>query len=213
MTHILLTDDHAAVRKGVRDTLHEIPGVQVRWEAGTIQEALAVLEKERVDLMVLDISMPGGGGLEMLEKAKRRWPKLRVLVYTMHPETEFATHAFKLGVAGYLTKHVPLRELVQAVKSIIADGRYISPRVGDKLAVHLASGEKAFDKILSRREVQVMKFIASGTPLTEIAKKLKVNAKTISSFRARILRKLKLRSNADLTLYALKKKIIRGYGL
>jgi DNA-binding NarL/FixJ family response regulator len=210
MTHILLTDDHAAVRKGVRDTLQEIPGVRVKWEAGTIQETLTVLEKERVDLLVMDISMPGGGGLQMLEKAKRRWPKLRVLVYTMHPEAEFATRAFKIGAAGYLTKDVPLRELVQAVKSIIADGRYITPRVGDKLAIHLANGEKAFDEILSPREVQVMKLIASGTPLTEIAKKLKVNPKTISSFRARILRKLKLDSNADLTLYALKRNIIRG---
>src|SRR6266536_1052870 len=207
MTRILLADDHAVVRKGVKETLEEIPGIVVRGEADNGEEALKRLAKEQADLVIMDISMPGRSGLEVLAEIKRRWPRIAVLIYTMHPEVELAAEAFKKGAAGYLTKETPLAELVHAVKKIVADGKFVPPATGAKLASHLAAGEHPPHQTLSEREFQILRLIAGGKSLKEIAQKLALNAKTISTYRTRLLEKMRLRTNADLTRYVVEHQI------
>jgi DNA-binding NarL/FixJ family response regulator len=210
MTRILLADDHAIVRNGIRKSLEDIPGLKVSAEVGASDELLQQLNTEQFDLLIMDISMPGRSGLDVLPEIKRRWPKLPVLIYTMHTEEELMARAFKAGVAGYLTKDRPLREFLEAVKEVISEGRYVSKLVGAKLATHLACGEKPAHEHLSPREFEVLTLLAVGRSLKEIAGELSLNTKTISTYRTRVLEKMHLRTNADLTRYAVENHILRG---
>jgi len=142
MTRILLADDHAVVRKGIKETLEEIPGVAIRGEASNGGEVLKRLAKEPVEILVMDISMPGRSGLEIISEIKRRWPRVAVLIYTMHPEVELAVRAFKAGASGYLTKEAPLSELGQAVKKIMSGSRYVNATFGEKMAIRVISRRK-----------------------------------------------------------------------
>ena len=209
MVRVLLVDDHAVVRKGMKAILEDgIPGVAVS-EASGGDEALAALAEAQPDAVVLDLSMPGRSGIDLLSEVKHRYPRLPVLIMSLHGEEQFAVRALRAGAAGYLTKAAAPEQLVTAVNKIVRGGRYVS----DTLAEHLAAGvggdhAGAPHERLSDREFEVMRGIASGQSVSEIAKELFLSVKTVSTYRSRILEKMNFKSNADITYYAVKNQLI-----
>lgn len=205
---IALADDHAAVRKGLKQTLEESHELHVCIEASDGRELLKRLAKEKVSLLIMDISMPGLSGLDVLGEVKRRWSHIKVVIYTMHPDVELAVRALKAGALGYLTKDAPLEEMITAVKQVRSGERYVSSALAAKLVGHVAEGEGNSERYLSEREVSVMRMIAQGMSLKEIAATLSISAKTVSTYRTRILEKMKLRTNADLIRHVSKQLIL-----
>lgn len=209
MKKILIADDHPIVRKGLTNTIKETSDMTVAGEACNGQEALDKVLKNDFDIVVLDISMPGRSGLDILKELKTRRPKLSVLVLSIHPEEHYAVRALKAGASGYLTKESAPEELITALRKISIGKKYISSSLAEKLAFDLESGaEKQLHETLSDREYEVMCMIASGKTVKEIAKKLFLSVKTISTYRARILEKMRMKSNAELTHYAIKHKLV-----
>jgi len=210
MIRILIADDHPFVRRGVKQVLtDEFPGV-VLGEASTAPEVLEQAGKHRWNLIILDLTMPGRDGLDALHELKLRCPDTPVLVLSMHPEDQFAVRVLRAGAAGYLTKESIPEELVQAVRKIMADGRYIRPSIADLLATQLQQGDgnQPPHARLSDREFQVLGLIAHGKTVTHIAEELSLSVKSVSTYRARIMEKLHLNSTADLTRYALEHHLI-----
>jgi len=206
---ILITEDHAVVRQGLKLILADHFKKAVFGEARNATEALACVWKEKWDVVVLDITMPGRSGLEVLKEIKRSRPKLPVLILSMHPEDQFAVRLLKAGAAGYLTKESAGDELVGAIKKVVGGGRYISPALAEKLAVHLTVDvQKAPHERLSDREFLILRMIASGKPVSQIAKELSLSVSTVSTYRARILEKMDMKNNAELTHYALQKELV-----
>jgi two-component system invasion response regulator UvrY len=209
MKKILVADDHAIVRKGLRETLEEELGPLHFGEAANNQEVLALVWKEKWDLVMLDISMEQRSGLEILEEIRKARPKLPVLILSMYPVEEFGVRALKLGAAGYLNKQSAPKELVNAVRSVLAGGRYISPALADRLAADVQRGsETALHQSLSTREYQVMLMIAKGKALKEIAAELSISVKTVGTYHTRILTKMGLTNDIQLTRYALLNKLV-----
>jgi DNA-binding NarL/FixJ family response regulator len=205
---ILLADDHAVVRHGLKQIIAEEYKRAVFGEARNAQEALDLVWKELWDIVVLDITMPGRSGLEVLREIKRSRPKLPVLVLSMHPENQFAVRVLKRGAAGYMTKESAPEELVGAIRKVLAGGRYVSPSLAEKLATYVSSdAPKPPQELLSDREFQVLRLIASGKMVSEIAKELSLSVKTISTYRSRILEKMGLRNNAELMHYAIQHQL------
>jgi DNA-binding NarL/FixJ family response regulator len=205
MYRILIADDHPIVRRGLRQILEENRSVSNVDEAETGREALEKVKKGKFDMILLDISMPGMSGLETLEEIKRLKPALPVLILSIYPEEEYAVRVLKTGASGYLTKKSAPDELITAIRKLARGERYISPSLAELLATHLTGEtEKPHHESLSNREFQVMRMIASGKSLKEIAGDMSLSPKTISTFRTRILQKLDLKSNAELIQYALK---------
>jgi len=210
MIRILIADDHPFVRRGVKQVLtDEFPGVVIG-EASTAPEVLELAEKHPWNLVVLDLTMPGRDGLDALHELKSRCPDTPVLVLSMHPEDQFAVRVLRAGAAGYLTKESIPEELVQAVRKIMTDGKYIRPSVADLLATQLQQGDtnQPPHARLSDREFQVLGLIAHGKSVTHIAEELSLSVKSVSTYRARIVEKLHLKSTADLTRYALEHRLI-----
>jgi two-component system, NarL family, invasion response regulator UvrY len=206
---ILLADDHAVVRHGLRQILAEEFKRATFGEARNAQEALDLIWNEDWDVVVLDITMPGRSGLEVLREIKKSNPKLPVLVLSMHPENQFAVRVLKRGASGYMTKESAPDELVGAIKKVLAGGRYVSPALAEKLATYLAGDtQKPAQELLSDREFQVLRLIASGRTVGEIAKELSLSVKTISTYRTRILEKMGLRNNAELMHYAMQHELV-----
>jgi DNA-binding NarL/FixJ family response regulator len=207
---ILLTDDHAVVRHGLKQILADEFSKATFGEARNAQEALNKIWKEHWDVVVLDITMPGRSGLEVLREIKKSKPKLPVLVLSMHPEGQFAVRVLKRGASGYMTKESAPEELVGAIKKVLAGGRYVSPSLAEKLATYLSGGEaqKAPQETLSDREFQVLRLIASGKIVSEIAKELSLSVKTISTYRSRILEKMGMKNNAELMHYAMQHQLV-----
>jgi two-component system, NarL family, invasion response regulator UvrY len=206
---ILLTDDHAVVRQGLRLILADQFKKAVFGEARNATEALNRIAKEDWDVMILDITMPGRSGLEVLQEAKRLRPKLPVLVLSMHPEDQFAVRLLKAGAAGYLTKESAGTELVGAIKKVVDGGRYISPSLAERIASYLTIDvQKAPHERLSDREFLVLRMIGSGKAVSQIARELCLSVKTISTYRARLLEKMDLKNNAELTHYAMQKNLV-----
>jgi DNA-binding NarL/FixJ family response regulator len=205
---ILLADDHAVVRHGLKQILADEFKRAAFGEARNAQEALDLVWKDNWDVVVLDITMPGRSGLEVLREIKKSKPKLPVLVLSMHPENQFAVRVLKRGASGYMTKESAPEELVGAIKKVLAGGRYVSPSLGEKLATYLASDTKPVQELLSDREFQVLRLIASGKMVSEIAKELSLSVKTISTYRTRILEKMGLRNNAELMHYAMQHQLV-----
>jgi len=206
---ILLADDHSVVRFGLKQILSEDFTQAVFGEARNAHEALALLAAEKWDVAVLDITMPGRGGLEVLREMKKSYPKMPVLVLSMHPEDQFAVRVLKQGAAGYITKESAPEELVGAIKKILAGGRYVSPAVAQALAARLSSDiHKPLQELLSDREFHVLRLIASGKLVSEIARELSLSVKTISTYRARILEKMCLKNNAQLMRYAMQHQLV-----
>jgi DNA-binding NarL/FixJ family response regulator len=178
-------------------------------EARNAQEALDLVWKEHWDVVVLDITMPGRSGLEVLREIKKSKPRVPVLVLSMHPENQFAVRVLKRGASGYMTKESAADELVGAIKKVLAGGRYVSTSLAEKLATYLAADDsKAPQELLSDREFQVLRLIASGKIVSEIAKELSLSVKTISTYRTRILEKMRLRNNAELMHYAMQHQLV-----
>jgi two-component system invasion response regulator UvrY len=206
---VLIVDDHEVVRDGVKKLLDEQPGAISCGEAGTGDEALRMALTDEWDAVVLDLSFAGKSGLEILKELKQIRPRLPVLVLTMHPEEQYARRAFKAGAAGFITKDSPRAELSKAIHRVLGGGRYLSPALAEKLIVDLERGvDRPPDETLSDREFQVMRLIASGKTLSEIADLLSLSDKTISTYRARVMEKMGMRTNAELTHYAIQNKLV-----
>jgi len=206
---VLIADDHAVFRRGLKETLAEAFSRVTFGEAKTAQETLEQVRRQDWDVVILDISMPGKSGLDILDDLKRLRPKLPILLLSMHPEQQFARRALKSGAAGYLTKDSVPDELKVAVKKIAAGGRYVSATLAEKLAVDLREGaETPLHELLSDREFQVMRMIASGKTVKQIAENLSLSVKTVSTYRARILEKTGMKSNAELIRYALQSQLV-----
>jgi len=209
MLRVLIADDHDVVRKGLILILEKsFPGIDVE-EAADGRKALALMEKGSYALVLLDISMPGRSGLEVLKEVKRLRPGVPVLILSMHPEEEYAVRAFRAGASGYLTKDSAADELVQAVRTVLAGRRYMSASLTEMLVRELESnGVGPRHNALSDREMQVMRMLASGKTVTEIADELSLSVKTISTYRSRILEKLQVRNNAELARYAFENRLV-----
>jgi two-component system, NarL family, invasion response regulator UvrY len=209
MKRILLVDDHEVVRDGVRRILDKQPGATTFGEAGTAPEALELVREQDWDVVLLDISLGGRDGIEVLKEIKQLRPRLPVLILSMHSEELFARRALKAGAAGYVTKGSPRAELAQAVEKIIKGGIYISPSLAEKLVIDLREGtDRPPHETLSDREFEVLRLIASGKTVGEIADILSLSAGTISTYRARILEKMGMKTNAELTHYAIQNRLV-----
>jgi two-component system, NarL family, invasion response regulator UvrY len=209
MKKILIADDHAIVRRGLRELLTDaFPFTEIT-EAEDGEDLLKKVIKEDWDIVISDISMPGRSGLEILQEIKKYHPKLPVLIMSMHSEDQYAIRVFKAGASGYLTKNFAPAELVNAINRIMLGKKYITPSIAEKLANTLdQDSEKQSHENLSDREFEVFKMIASGKSVSDIAEKLSLSGTTVSTYRTRILSKMNLKSNADLTLYAIENKLL-----
>jgi two-component system invasion response regulator UvrY len=206
---ILIADDHAVVRQGLKQILADEFSRAAFGEAGTAQEAIAKVWETEWDVVVLDITMPGRSGLEVLGEIRKSRPRLPVLVLSMHPEDQFAMRVLKSGAAGYMTKESAPEALVGAIKKVLAGGRYVSPALGEQMASYLGTDvQKPPHERLSDREFLVLRLIASGKTVSQIADQLALSVKTISTYRARILEKMLMRSNAELTHYAIQNRLV-----
>jgi two-component system invasion response regulator UvrY len=207
--HILIADDHGVVRRGLKDILADaLPGTAFS-EAGNGDEVLSLLGKTKVALLVLDISMPGRSGMDVLRDVKHAYPQLPVIILSCHPEDQYAVRCLRAGAAAYINKESAPEELAIATKKILRGGRYISTSLAEKLIANLDEPvDKPLHESLSDREHEVMRMIAAGVPLTEIGDTLHVSVKTISSYRARIMEKMQMKSNAELTRYALTQGLV-----
>ena len=199
---ILIVDDHPIVRQGVRQTLADAAQVGEIVEAATPQEALDLVRQREWDAVILDIGLPGRGGLDVLKDIKREVPRLPVLILSMHSEDQYAVRALRAGAAGYLTKDAAPKNLVDAIRRVAAGGRYISPELAERLATELTvDAARPLHASLSDREFDVLRAIASGQTVGEIADRLSLSVKTVSTYRARILEKMRLKNNAEMMHY------------
>jgi len=209
MIKILVADDHAIVREGIKHIFSEIPDINITGEASNGQEVLENIGKQDYDLLLLDIAMPGRDGLEILKEIRMQKPKLPVLILSMFPEEQYALRALKSGASGYMTKDSIPNELVKAVRKILRGGNYVSSSFSDKLLTELTSDiKKPLHETLSDREYQIMRMIASGKTMNEIANELSLSSKTVYTYRARILEKMGMKNNMELTRYTTKHGLI-----
>ncbi len=210
MIKVLIADDHTLVRKGLRQLLLQSRAVGVVDEARDGKETIAKVGANPYDVVLLDISFPGRSGIEVLKQLKSLRPKLPVLILSMHPEEQYAVRALRAGAGGYLTKESAPDELIEAIQKLARGGKYITASLADRLAEEIGetSGEELPHARLSDREYQVLCMIASGKTVKEIGKELNLSVKTISTHRARILQKMNLRNNAQLTHYAIKYRLV-----
>lgn len=213
MIRIIIADDHAIVRRGVRLILEEAGDMTVIAEAENGAEVLAQLRRETVDVLLLDIAMPGANGFEVLQRLQCEFPAVAVLILSMYPEEQYALRLIKAGAAGYLTKESAPNLLAQAVREVAAGRRFIGQRVAELLADRLSGGERddALHLRLSDREYQVLCRIASGRTPTQIAEEMALSVRTVSTYRSRILAKMRMKTNAELTHYALKHDLIDSF--
>ena len=209
MIDILIADDHAIVREGLKQILAEIPDMRVAGEAADAQEALRKTRTEAWDVLILDITMPGGSGFDILQTLKQERPALPVLVLSMHAEDQFAIQVLKAGAAGYITKENAPDELVKAIRKVVAGRKYVSANLAELLAFSLdATTDQPRHALLSDREFQVLRLLATGKTVTQIAQELNLSAKTISTYRARILEKLELNTTAEIIHYAIQNQLV-----
>jgi DNA-binding NarL/FixJ family response regulator len=209
MIKILVADDHAVVRQGVKQILADVRDMTVKDEAQNGTEALKKVAEQAFDVVLLDISMPGRSGLEVLEDIKALHPKLPVLILSMHPEEQYAVRALKAGASGYLTKASAPQELIGAIRKAAEGGKYVTASLAEKLADQLeVDTEKLPHELLSNREHQVMLMLAGGKSVSDIADELNLSVKTISTYRTRVMSKMGMKKNAELTLYAVHNKLI-----
>ena len=209
MIKIMIVDDHAIVREGLKQIVRQTNDMEVVAEAENGSDMLKILQEKTFDIVLLDISIPGRNGIDYLKDVKQLKPDLPVLILSMHPEEQFAMRALTAGAAGYLTKKSASRELIAAIRKV-ADGRkYVSPEFADKILMELdKDAEKPPYKRLSNREFEVMRRIASGETISEIAEGLNLSVQTISTYRSRILDKMNLKTSAELTYYAIKNGLV-----
>ncbi|TMQ58825.1 MAG: response regulator transcription factor [Candidatus Eisenbacteria bacterium] len=209
MIRALIADDHAVLRRGLAEVLGEARDIVVQGEAGSCREVLAKLRQGEWDVVVLDLNFPDGNGLDLLREIKRQRPKLPILILTIASEDQYAVRALRSGASGYLTKESAPEELVQAVRKVVSGGRYVSPRLAERLALMIdRDADRPPHDQLSEREYQVFRLLASGHAVSEVAEELHLSVKTISTYRSRVLEKMSLRTNADLTVYAVRNHLV-----
>ena len=208
MIRVLIADDHPVVRQGLKQILQDELDIKVTGEARNAQEALDLARKRECDVLLLDIDMPGRSGLDVLRDLKGQQSKLPILVLSVHPEDQFAVRVLRLGAAGYLTKETAPDQLVSAVRKAFQGKKYVNPQVAERLASEISLWPGAPHEALSDREFQVLRMIASGKTVSEIAQKISLSVKTISTYRARILEKMGMKTNAELTHYAIKNNLV-----
>lgn len=209
MKKILIIDDHAVVRDGIKRILNRHTHDVTFGEAGTGPDAIALVSEEAWDVAVLDISLAGRSGLEVLKEIKRLRPRLPVLILSMHSEEQYARRAFRAGAAGYITKDSPRTELIMAVNKVANGGRYVSPALAEELVIDFEKGaDRPAHEILSDREFEVMQLISVGKSVSEISGLLFLSESTVRTYRTRILEKLGLKSNAELIHYAIQNSLI-----
>ena len=206
---ILIADDHTIVREGIKQIVTSMPQVAAVEEASTGFEVIEKINANHYDVVLLDISMPGKSGLDVLKEIKTNKPKLPVLILSIHSEDQYAKRVLKAGAAGFIPKHTAPEELKKAILKASSGGRYVSNHLAEKLATELGlNNNQALYETLSDREFQVLQKIASGKPLKDIADELFISIKTVSTYRTRILEKLHLNNNAELIKYALENGLI-----
>ena len=209
MLRILIADDHAIIRKGLKQILLEEYPSAIIEEVGDAEAAINKTVTNSWDIIICDLSMPGRSGLDVVQHVKQNFPKLPVLILSIHPEEQYAIRALKAGAAGYLSKDAATEELVKAVQRILQGRKYISQSLAEMLASDFdQQSTKSPHELLSDRELHVFKLIAEGKGVSEIADKLSLSITTVSTYRARILDKMEIKTNADMTRYELENKLI-----
>lgn len=209
MLRILIADDHALIREGLKKILKAAQDISVVSEAQNAREVIEEMKKQEIDVVILDISLPGKSGLELLKDIKLDYPKLPVLILSMHPEDRFAVRALKAGAAGYVTKESAVEELVKAVRKVVQGRKYVSPALAEKLAFDLETDTgKPPHENLSDREYQVMCLIAIGKSVREIASELYLSISTVNTYRGRILEKMNMKTDAELIRYAVQNQLV-----
>jgi DNA-binding NarL/FixJ family response regulator len=209
MIKVILCDDHALIRRGIRDTLSDAQDIEVVGEAADYGELRALMRGKTCDVLVLDINLPGRSGLDVLHVLKDEASPVKVLVVSMYPEDQYAIRSLRAGAYGYVNKGSDPQVMVQAVRTVAQGRKYVTPEIAQMLVESLTapSTENAHDK-LSDRELQTLQLIASGKRLSDIAEELKLSPKTVSVYRARVLEKLALQNNAELTVYAIRNGLV-----
>ncbi|MGB9913203.1 MAG: response regulator [Candidatus Kapaibacteriota bacterium] len=209
MIKIIIADDHAVVRTGLKQILESDPNLRVTGEASSGFELLEKIQEGNYDVVLLDISMPGKDGLETLKDIKRIKPKLPVLIFTVYPEDQYAVRLLKAGASGYLNKECEPEELIEAIHRVAMGRKYVSENLAELLAQKLEETSSVpLHELLSDREFQVLCLIASGKTVKEIAEELQLSSNTVSTYRIRILEKMKMKNNAELTHYAIKNGLV-----
>ncbi|MFI5144180.1 MAG: response regulator [Ignavibacteria bacterium] len=209
MINVFIADDHAVVRSGIKQILSEDNTITVVGEASTTEEIMDQLYDKNWDILILDITMPGKNGLDAMIEIKQRKPEVKILILTMHSEEEIAIRALKTGASGYLNKESVPGELIKAVKKVYEGGRYISPSIAESIALSFEKNKpQLLHEDLSDREFQIMCLIASGNTLHQISDNLAISVKTVSTYRSRILEKMNMKSNVELTHYAIKHRLV-----
>ncbi|HED00176.1 MAG TPA: response regulator [Proteobacteria bacterium] len=211
MIKVSIADDHRIVREGLRRILAEAPDIKVMDEAGDSREIIEKIRSNRPDVVLMDISMPDMDGLDATKQIHALFPELPILILTVHPARQYASRILRAGARGYLNKQAAPEELIDAVRKVCAGRRYLSPEVSEELALQLIGEGADFSPVesLSDRELQILCLIAKGRKATEIAEGLCLSIKTVNTYRARVLYKLHLRNNADLTRFAIKNNLIK----
>ena len=208
MINVLIADDHPIVRRGLREIIDNESDMQVVAEAKNGFEVFNLVKKTKIDLAMLDISMPDRSGLDVMKQLKKEYPALPVLVLSVHSEEQYALRVLKGGGSGYLTKESAPNELVKAIRKVISGGKYVSSSFAEKLIFEIEKQEKPLHKTLSDREFEVLCKIATGKTVKEIANEMYLSVKTISTYRSRILEKMDMTSSAQLTYYAIKNGLV-----
>jgi two-component system, NarL family, invasion response regulator UvrY len=205
---VMVADDHPVVRKGLCLILSDDAGIQVAGEASNAAEVLALLNRIETDVLVLDVGMPGRSGLELLQDLRHSFPKLPVLILSQYPEEQIAVRALRSGASGYLNKESAPEQLVDAVRRVHQGRKFLTPNLAELLAVSIEGNAQEPHQSLSDREYQVLQMIASGKTVSDIAEVLSLSVKTVSTYRTRILEKMNLKNNAELTRYAIENKLV-----
>lgn len=210
MTRILIADDHAVVRRGLKEIISSRKNLIIEAEASSGDQVIELLESKNIDFIIMDLSMPGLNGIELIKYIRNSYPRLPILVLSMHPEESYGTRVIKAGASGYLSKEAAGDELLKAIEKITSGGKYVSEKLAQQI-FNSFDDENKTDSIssLSDREYEVMIYLAGGKSLKEIAELLYISPNTVSTYRQRILEKLNLKTNSELTLYAIRKNLIK----
>ena len=211
MIRIVLADDHTIVREGLRQLLDAAEGLAIVGEARDGHEVIKAVREQEFELLLLDMSMPGKSGIELIKQVRSEKPKLRVLVLSMHEERQYAIRAIRAGASGYLTKDSASRQLVEAIRKVAAGGAFISSEVAEQLALGAMPGAQSMPhEALSDREFQVFRMIAEGKSVSDIAERLNLSVKTVSTHKANIMQKMQMGTAGDLIRYALSHGLVEG---
>ena len=209
MIRIFITDDHSLIREGLKKIINDEKDISIIGEAGNAKDTMSFVLSKNIDMLILDLNLPDKNGLDLLKELKSLKPELKILILSMHPEDRFAMRVLRAGASGYITKESVGEELVRAIRKVYNGGKYVSESLAEMLAIEIqGGGDKPIHEILSDREFQVLQMIASGKTLAEISETLSLAVTTISTYRARVLEKLNLHSNAELIHYAITNKLL-----